>query len=369
VREVASVLDTVREINTRIQGGRDMFIGQSTHLMQELLAVVSSSEVDIPDPDVYGADETVPVAVFELDDITQKALEVLVEQLQLRELGVATNEIERMAIILDPRFKDKQLFDADRAELARSNLFAAYQKLGGAVNEPNAGQQSCRSSSSSYQPPTKKQKLSVLERRQRAQEAKHAADQMAKAAPAAVKCEVTAYLDAPLMTDFMNDFDLLGFWRDKESDKYDSSTIPPTLVKRAEFPLLARLARQYLCVDATSCEAKRVFSCLALALDQLRCSLAPSKVEKMMFLRLNKLLIPEIRDLHASKAARAAQQTSNATDVANVHATIAAAATVATTPTVATSTAPVAAAAAAAATTTTSAPSVPVAAVVVDMTN
>jgi hypothetical protein len=366
VREVASVLDTVREVNTRIQGGRDMFIGQCTHLMQELLAVVSSDELELRDPDVYGADETVTTAVFELDGITQKAVEILVEQLQLRELGIATNEVERMAIILDPRFKDKKLFDADRVELARSNLVAAYQKLGGMGEEPNPVQLSS-SSSSNYQPPTKKQKLSVLEKRQRAEEAKHAADEMAKAAPAAVKCEVTAYLDAPLITDFRNKFDLLEYWKDKASDQYDSNTEPPILVKRAEFPLLARLAKKYLSVDATSCEAERVFSCLALTLDQLRCSLAPSKVEKMMFLRLNKRWIPEFKDLHAKKAARAAQQASNATDVANVHANIAeAAAVAAVTPTVAASLLPAATAAAAAATRTTTAP---VATVVVGMTN
>jgi hypothetical protein len=324
VREVASVLDTVREINTRIQGGRDMFIGQCTHLMQELQAVVGSDEVDIRDSEVYGADETVTTAVFELDSITQKALRVLTEQLLSRELGVATNEVERMAIILDPRFKDQQLFDADTAELARNNLLAGYQKLGGAITEPNAVPQSS-GTSSSLQPPTKKQKLSVLEKRQRALEAKHAALEMAKAAPAAVKCEVTAYLDEPLSTDFKNDFDLLGYWRDKASDKYDSSTDPPTLVQKAEFPLLARLARKYLCVDATSCEAERVFSSLALTLDQLRCSLAPSKVEKMMFLRLNKRFIPEFRDLHEGKAARAAQRAINAADVASKHAAIEAA--------------------------------------------
>jgi hypothetical protein len=292
---------------------------------------------------------------------------VLSEELQSRELGVATNKVERMAIILDPRYKDKLLFAEDVAELARTDLLADYQKLGGAINEPSTAQPSSGSSSSS-QPPTKRQKLSVLEKRQRVQEAEYAANEMAKAAPA-VKCEVTDYLDAPLITDFKNEFDLLAFWKDKASDKYDSSTNPPTLVKQAEFPLLARLARKYLCVDATSCEAERVFSCLALTLDQLRCSLAPSKVEKMMFLRLNKRWIPEFKAMHESKAKRAAQQVSIAADVASVHATIAAtAAAVAATPTVATSPAPVAAAAAAAATTTT-APSVPVAAVMVDMTN
>jgi hAT family C-terminal dimerisation region len=143
-------------------------------------------------------------------------------------------------------------------------------------------------------------------------------------------------------------------------------------VKRAEFPLLARLSRKFLSVDATSCEAERVFSCLALTLEQLWCSLAPSKVEKMMFLRLSKRWTPEFKDLLVKKAARAAQQASNATDVAKMHANIAGAAAVAavaTTPPVAASLLPGAAAAAAATTTTTTMP-VPVAtAVVIDMTS
>lgn len=166
----------------------------------------------------------------------------------------------------------------------------------------------------------------MFEKRQREAAAAHVASQLAKATPAAViQCEVNAYLAQPLIVDFENKFDLLAYWKDKAVDKFDNTTTPPTLLVKAEFPLLARLARKYLCVDATSCEAERVFSCLALTLDHLRCSLHPAKVEKMMFLRLNNRLIPEFASLHASNAARAAQLARTAADIDRVQSHLAAA--------------------------------------------
>ncbi|CAN0428970.1 unnamed protein product, partial [Pylaiella littoralis] len=52
-------------------------------------------------------------------------------------------------------------------------------------------------------------------------------------------------------------------------------------------PYLAFIARLYLGIEATSCQAERNFSALALLIGHLRCNMLPSKVERMMFIRLN----------------------------------------------------------------------------------
>ena len=52
------------------------------------------------------------------------------------------------------------------------------------------------------------------------------------------------------------------------------------------------MARVYLGVDATSCQAESNFSALKLIVSDLRAKSSPGKVEKTIFLRLNKHLIP-----------------------------------------------------------------------------
>ena len=64
----------------------------------------------------------------------------------------------------------------------------------------------------------------------------------------------------------------------------------------------------YLGVDATSCESERNFSALKLIVSDLRAKSSPGKVEKTIFLRLNKHLIYGLRkvlgDLDALKDER-----------------------------------------------------------------
>ena len=59
-------------------------------------------------------------------------------------------------------------------------------------------------------------------------------------------------------------------------------------------PHLALLARLYHGVEATSCQAERNFSALALLIGNMRSSMGAFRVEQMMFSRLNQRFIPEI---------------------------------------------------------------------------
>jgi hypothetical protein len=53
------------------------------------------------------------------------------------------------------------------------------------------------------------------------------------------------------------------------------------------FPALAKLARQYLCVSATSAGVERFFSAAGLTINHLRTRLSSQSVEKILYLRLN----------------------------------------------------------------------------------
>jgi hypothetical protein len=65
--------------------------------------------------------------------------------------------------------------------------------------------------------------------------------------------------------------DILSWWRDR----------------KAKYPNLARLARKYLCVPATSTQAERVFSALGWLLNKRRLLLTGSHVNNQMFLKEN----------------------------------------------------------------------------------
>ena len=87
-------------------------------------------------------------------------------------------------------------------------------------------------------------------------------------------------------------FSLPGFWRRRGSPKLSQAT--DEIIEEAAMPHLALLARLYHGVEATSCQAERNNSTLALLIGNMRSSMGAFKVEQMMFLRLNQRCIPEI---------------------------------------------------------------------------
>ena len=71
-------------------------------------------------------------------------------------------------------------------------------------------------------------------------------------------------------------------------------------------PFLALIARLYNGIESTSCQAERNFSALAFLIGHLRSTTAPGKVERLMFLRLNRLFVPDIKALHDAVEAKKA---------------------------------------------------------------
>ena len=80
-------------------------------------------------------------------------------------------------------------------------------------------------------------------------------------------------------------FSLSGFWRRRGSPKLSQAT--GEVIEEAAMPHLALLARLYHGVEATSCQAARNVSALALLIGNMRSSMGAFMVEQMMFLRLN----------------------------------------------------------------------------------
>ena len=81
-----------------------------------------------------------------------------------------------------------------------------------------------------------------------------------------------------------DDFSLLEFWARRSR----ASTCAATGEVEPGLPYLALIARLYHGIKSTSCQAERNFSTLSNLIGSLRSSMLPSKVERMMFLRLNR---------------------------------------------------------------------------------
>ena len=63
---------------------------------------------------------------------------------------------------------------------------------------------------------------------------------------------------------------------------------------------LAFVARLYHGIEATSCQAERNFSALAHLIGDLRSAMLAYTVERVMFIRLNRHLVDEVRELDAA---------------------------------------------------------------------
>ena len=87
-------------------------------------------------------------------------------------------------------------------------------------------------------------------------------------------------------------FSLQGFWWRRGSPKLSQAT--GGVIEEAAMPHLALVARLYYGVEATSCQAERNFSALALLIGNMRSSMGAFKMEQMMFFRLNQRCIPKI---------------------------------------------------------------------------
>ena len=68
-------------------------------------------------------------------------------------------------------------------------------------------------------------------------------------------------------------------------------------------------------IEATRCQAERNFSALAHPIGDLRSTMLASKVERMMFIRLDRHLIDKVRELNAAVAQAQATVAQECTEI------------------------------------------------------
>ncbi|CAN0245727.1 unnamed protein product [Ascophyllum nodosum] len=261
--------------------------------------------------------EGIPTESTQVAELTLKAQDVREVQLEVTEdkgVGKAPLKVERLCALLDPRRKAlgaDQLVNGSAALRTRAeeDLKGVIAKFADAQTQPSAPVPAPVLDVEPAKPPPKKKRLSRLEGRReaRVRAAAGGGGDSGSAEPQAavtgrrvlIGREVLVYLAEQGQLD-VDAFNLLGFWNRRSTDSVCPTT--STVTSPAEMPFLAFIARLYHGIETTSCQAERKFLALAHLIGDLRSRMLASKVERMIFIRLNRHLIDEVRELGAAVA-------------------------------------------------------------------
>ena len=301
--EVCSLLDVVAEVPTRIQGGADTHLSQTMFNMREIHEIFGEDSHAIRklDQAYNGVDvETEEMAEEDLTAEAQQVRRVLLSKLAKKKLGTARMPVERICALLDPRRKDcsddhfinggeplKTSAIADVKNVAKTFVDSSNGPAPSATGGGSGAGGSGSGGDGSNPPAPKKAKKSYLEERRLKRLAKHKESAVRRAA--LIGKELRLYMAEDVQPE-ETAFSLLEFWKRR----------------RTGMPFLALIARLYTGIESTSCQAERNFSALAFLIGHLRSTTAPGKVERLMFLRLNRLFIPDIKALHDAVEAKKA---------------------------------------------------------------
>ncbi len=177
-------------------------------------------------------------------------------------LPEASRQLMQKATFLDPRYRGdydpnveetKKMIEEEAVILGRRAQSAQPARDGGETEEETTG----------VEPQVKRKKTlaSLLKRKAGTATAN-------LTIPEKVVTELATYAqDSPINTEQ----DPLVWWKDNES----------------RFPLLAKVAKKYLCMCATSCASERVFSTMGKIVTPTRSHLKPEMVNMLSFLAKN----------------------------------------------------------------------------------
>ena len=304
---MCSLLDDVADALIRMQGAGDTHVSQAMFIVTELIVMLKEEPHPIRVPNAT-------VLLPPPDGITVKGV------------WKASLKVERLCALLGPRrnaLGADQLVNGSTALRTRAeeDLKGGIAKFADAQSQSSAPVPAPVLDVKSAEPAPKKKRLSRLEERceARVRVAAGGGGDSGSAEPQAdvtgrrvlIGREVLVYLAEQGQLD-VDTFNLLGFWNRRDTDSVCPTTSMVT--SPAEMPYLAFIARLYHRIEATSCQAERKVSAFVHLIGDLRSWVLASKVERMMFIRLNRHFIDEVRKLDAAVAqarARVAKSAQN----------------------------------------------------------
>ena len=307
------MLDPVADVNTKVHVAENTYISQATFLVTELLAIMGSGPFRIRTPDKPQVDP-VPYDDVEASDIcgeVRTAVDVCGEYMGKKDLGEVGNPVERISTLLDTWRKTLSKQECvngspDVKQLAINELKDVADLFEG--SEPQQTTVPAAALAPASAPPPapapggdgatgplakKPRMLSVMEQRR--------ANRLTAAGSAGAAGDEAESGSGPSITNKIrilqelaryvaeeveleeDGFSLPGLWRRKGSSKLAQAT--GEVIEEAALPHLALLARLYHGVEATSCQAERTFSALALLIGIMRSSMGAFKVEQMTLTR------------------------------------------------------------------------------------
>ena len=343
VLELVRILDDPARIKKQIQGGHHGFVGQAINQFAILHAALEDPVQEIRSLQPWDGPKK-EVSASTLQPHVRLVLTELVKQMEKRGLGRATTEAERINLVLDPRLKScceavclkggEQL-----QQTVRDDMSAQFQTFDGSVRPRPVGAAGAGGGAAGadepFAPSSAPSPAGAAARQTWA--GGGAADPATVPTPAPARpdrlaktiakmnqfvarlstipsasetrtdaglCEFSEFMAEAALTN-NSEFDLLEYWRARPVDRLDASG---KVVAPARWPHVGLVAREFAGIDTTSCQAERNFSFLKLVVSDLRVSLGAEKIEKILFFRLNRHLIPGlgkiIRELESLKEER-----------------------------------------------------------------
>ena len=307
LKELCSVLEPLKIVDTKIQGGVERLLSRAIYLCNDVRAMLAEDEIEtihwVSRRKLGDKAEPGPlVHTWDLTEVVKTVLSAVASEFETRKIGVPDSDVEYLALFFDPRTKGfgdnicGGAGDREKAEGALRKVKETLQETGTAA-EPDAPV------SASYTNPPPPKRLAVAtnayERRQRRLEGEAAASLKTASGTkrpsiqSRLSKELEEYKQLPSIPN-IEDFDVLGYWHDAGRPRLDPHG---NVITAAQFPILSMLARVYLSIDGTSCPSERELSNLAFVHSNLRRRTTPDRVEKMMFLRSNPDLVPKIKKL------------------------------------------------------------------------
>lgn len=190
----------------------------------------------------------------------------ILDYLESKYSGSDLDELLNISCFVDPRFKTEYIEDATTVAIVKDRLSKEMVEM---VSEEASAATSdvtqVSETAHASEPPSKKRKLGSW-----LKEVKNTRTDSTtpKTTEEKAKEEIEAYLQAPSADPESNP---LLWWK----------------VHATTYPFVAKVARKYLCICASSSPSERVFSTSGHIVSKRRCSLKPDKVSMLVFLARN----------------------------------------------------------------------------------